>query len=153
MRCPFCGGEETRVQDSRLAEGGAAVRRRRACQICGARFTTFERAAELRLPQVVKSDGRREPFSEDKLLTGLNRALEKRPVASETIEGVVHDIKRRLMQSGEKEVPSRRIGEWLMEALRALDEVAYVRFASVYRRFEDAAAFRAELDRLHRGED
>ncbi|MFP4606994.1 MAG: transcriptional regulator NrdR [Thiohalospira sp.] len=151
MRCPFCSNEETRVQDSRLAEGGAAVRRRRACQACGARFTTFERA-EMRLPQVVKGDGRREPFSEDKLRAGLMRALEKRPVASEAVEGVVQDIKQRLMQSGEKELPSRRIGEWVMEALRGLDEVAYVRFASVYRRFEDVNAFRAELDRLNREE-
>ncbi|HKJ72122.1 MAG TPA: transcriptional regulator NrdR, partial [Gammaproteobacteria bacterium] len=106
MRCPFCGFDETRVQDSRLAEGGAAVRRRRACQGCGARFTTFERA-EMRMPQVVKGDGRREPFSEDKLFTGLKRALEKRPVDSETVEGVVRDIERRLMQSGEKEIASR----------------------------------------------
>ena len=148
MQCPFCGSEETRVQDSRLAEDGAAVRRRRACQACGARFTTFERA-ELRLPQVVKGDGRREPFSEDKLRAGLMRALEKRPVASESVEGVVRDIERRLTQSGDKEIPSREVGEWVMEALRALDEVAFVRFASVYRRFEDADAFRAELERLH----
>jgi len=152
VRCPFCVGEETRVQDSRLAEGGGAVRRRRICRACGARFTTFERA-ELRLPQVVKGDGRREAFSEDKLLTGLQRALEKRPVASETVERTVRDIERRLMQSGEKEIPSREIGQWVMEALRDLDEVAYVRFASVYRRFEDVNAFRAELERLHRGSD
>ena len=152
MRCPFCGYDETRVQDSRLAEGGAAVRRRRACQDCGARFTTFERA-EMRMPQVVKGDGRREAFSEDKLSTGLKRALEKRPVDSETVEGVVRDIERRLMQSGEKEIASRQIGEWVMEALRGLDQVAYVRFASVYRRFEDVNAFRAELDRLNKGEE
>ena len=152
MRCPFCGFEDTRVQDSRLAEGGAAVRRRRACQDCGARFTTFERA-EMRMPQVVKGDGRREAFSEDKLSTGLKRALEKRPVDSETVEGVVRDIERRLMQSGEKEIASRQIGEWVMEALRGLDQVAYVRFASVYRRFEDVNAFRAELDRLNKGEE
>jgi transcriptional repressor NrdR len=152
LRCPFCGYDETRVQDSRLAEGGAAVRRRRACQDCGARFTTFERA-EMRMPQVVKGDGRREAFSEDKLSTGLKRALEKRPVDSETVEGVVRDIERRLMQSGEKEIASRQIGEWVMEALRGLDQVAYVRFASVYRRFEDVNAFRAELDRLNKGEE
>jgi len=152
VRCPFCGFDETRVQDSRLAEGGAAVRRRRACQDCGARFTTFERA-EMRMPQVVKGDGRREAFSEDKLSTGLKRALEKRPVDSETVEGVVRDIERRLMQSGEKEIASRQIGEWVMEALRGLDQVAYVRFASVYRRFEDVNAFRAELDRLNKGEE
>ena len=151
MRCPFCGCEETRVQDSRLAEEGAAVRRRRACQECGARFTTFERA-ETRLPQVVKGDGRREPFSSDKLLAGLTRALEKRPVSHDAVEGVAHDIERRLMQSGEKEIPSRQIGEWVMDALKELDEVAYVRFASVYRRFEDANAFRAELDRLNKGD-
>ena len=152
MRCPFCGFDETRVQDSRLAEGGAAVRRRRACQDCGARFTTFERA-EMRMPQVVKGDGRREAFNEDKLFTGLKRALEKRPVDSETVEGVVRDIERRLMQSGEKEIASRQIGEWVMEALHGLDKVAYVRFASVYRRFEDVNAFRAELDRLNKGEE
>lgn len=107
----------------------------------------------MRMPQVVKGDGRREAFSEDKLATGLKRALEKRPVDSETVEGVVRDIERRLMQSGEKEIPSVRIGEWIMEALRELDQVAYVRFASVYRRFEDVNAFRAELDRLNRGEE
>jgi transcriptional repressor NrdR len=152
LRCPFCGFDETRVQDSRLAEDGAAVRRRRACQDCGARFTTFERA-EMRMPQVVKGDGRREAFSEQKLSNGLKRALEKRPVDSESVEGAVRDIERRLMQSGEKEIPSRQIGEWVMEALRGLDKVAYVRFASVYRRFEDVNAFRAELDRLNKGED
>ncbi len=149
MHCPFCLGEETRVQDSRLAEAGGAVRRRRVCQACGARFTTFERA-ELRMPQVIKGDDRREAFSEEKLFTGLQRALEKRPVASETVEQVVRNIEQRLVQSGEKEIFSREIGEWVMEALWDLDEVAYVRFASVYRRFEDVNAFRAELDRLYR---
>jgi len=107
----------------------------------------------MRMPQVVKGDGRREAFSEDKLATSLKRALEKRPVDSETVEGVVREIEGRLMQSGEKEIPSGRIGEWVMEALRGLDQVAYVRFASVYRRFEDVNAFRAELDRLNRGEE
>ena len=151
MRCPFCASDETRVLDSRLAEGGDAVRRRRACQDCEARFTTFERA-ETRIPQVVKSDGRREPFDEAKLRTGLERAFEKRPVSGEEVDALIREIERRLVQSGERELPSRTIGEWIMEALRERDEVAYVRFASVYRRFEDVNAFRDELERLGHNE-
>lgn len=137
--------------DSRLAEGGDAVRRRRACQDCEARFTTFERA-ETRIPQVVKSDGRREAFDEGKLRTGLERAFEKRPVSGEEVDALIREIERRLVQSGERELPSRTIGEWVMEALRQRDEVAYVRFASVYRRFEDVNAFRDELERLGHSE-
>ncbi len=152
MLCPFCGAEETRVLDSRLAQGGQAVRRRRACLACDARFTTFEQAVT-RLPQIIKGDGRREPFSEEKLVSGMKRALEKRPVPSEAVEEVVRDIERRLVQSGEREIGSQILGEWVMAALRGLDEVAYIRFASVYRRFEDVNAFRDELERLREGED
>ncbi|RMD79719.1 MAG: transcriptional repressor NrdR [Gammaproteobacteria bacterium] len=149
MRCPFCGAEDTRVVDSRLANEGHAVRRRRTCQRCGERFTTYE-TVELGLPAVVKRDGRREPFQEAKLRAGLQRALEKRPVDTEQVEGAVTRIKRRLRASGEREVPSRRLGEWVMEELRGLDEVAYVRFASVYRRFQDVSAFQEEIERLQR---
>ena len=147
MHCPFCGAADTRVVDSRLAEDGAQVRRRRECPTCGERFTTFERA-ELVLPRVVKRDGTREPFHEDKLRSGLLRALEKRPVAAEAVESAVGHILRRLRATGEREVPARRIGEWVMEELRELDQVAYVRFASVYRSFQDVNAFREEVERL-----
>ncbi len=147
MRCPFCSADETRVIDSRLSDSGDSVRRRRECEVCGERFTTFERA-ELKLPQVIKSDGRREPFSEEKLQTGLSRALEKRPVDAGAVEALVARIRHRLTAGGEREIPSRRIGEWVMEELRELDAVAYVRFASVYRSFEDLNAFSEELKRL-----
>lgn len=147
MRCPFCSADETRVVDSRLSDEGDSVRRRRECEVCGERFTTFERA-ELRLPQVIKSDGRREPFNEKKLHTGLSRALEKRPVDTDAIEKIIGRIRHKLMASGEGEIPSRQIGEWIMEELNDLDPVAYVRFASVYRRFQDLNAFRDEVQRL-----
>lgn len=147
MRCPFCSADETRVIDSRLSDSGDSVRRRRECEVCSERFTTFERA-ELKLPQVIKSDGRREPFSDHKLLAGLSRALEKRPVDAEAVDALVARIRHRLSASGEREVPSRRIGEWVMEELRDLDAVAYVRFASVYRSFQDLNAFSEELKRL-----
>jgi transcriptional repressor NrdR len=147
MRCPFCSADETRVIDSRLSDEGDSVRRRRECEVCGERFTTFERA-ELRLPQVIKSDGRREPFSEKKILSGLSRALEKRPVDTDAIEKIVGRVRHRLIASGEGEVPSRRIGEWIMEELKELDPVAFVRFASVYRSFQDLNAFREEVQRL-----
>ena len=147
MRCPFCSADETRVVDSRLSDEGDSVRRRRECEVCGERFTTFERA-ELRLPQVIKSDGRREPFNEKKLRAGLSRALEKRPVDTAAVEAMIGRIRHKLIASGENELPSRTLGEWVMEELKDIDPVAYVRFASVYRSFEDLDAFRDEVQRL-----
>jgi len=147
MYCPFCGHGETKVNDSRLAAEGTQVRRRRECLSCGERFTTFE-TAELVMPVVIKSDGRREPFDEAKLRSGLLKALEKRPVAQEQVEEAVSHIGRRLRSLGEREVQSRAVGELVMEELRHLDEVAYVRFASVYRSFQDVEAFREEVERL-----
>jgi transcriptional repressor NrdR len=141
MRCPFCNAQDTKVIDSRLAGDGDQVRRRRECLSCAERFTTYE-TAELSLPRVVKRDGRREPFSDDKLRTGMLHALEKRPVETDHIEAIVNRVKRRMLAAGEREVPSRQIGEWVIEELRGLDQVAYVRFASVYRSFEDVQAFR-----------
>lgn len=147
MHCPFCSAEDTKVIDSRLVAGGAQVRRRRECGDCEERFTTYE-SAELLMPHVVKSDGVREPFNEEKLRTGLKKALEKRPVSTEQIEESIDQMKHRLRSHGEREIPSRSIGEAVMDALRDLDAVAYVRFASVYRQFEDISAFREELDKL-----
>ena len=152
MRCPFCAHDDTRVVDSRLSDEGSSVRRRRECPACGQRFTTFERA-ELSLPAVVKADGRREPFSEEKLLRGLFRALSKRPVATNLVHAAARNIQRRIRERGEREIPARLIGELVMEALRDLDPVAYVRFASVYRRFEDVDAFSAEVARMKQGEE
>ena len=152
MRCPFCGTDDTRVIDSRLAEEGDQVRRRRECPRCQERFTTFERA-ELQLPQVIKSDARRELFSAEKLRTGIQRALEKRPVDTARIDALVQHIVRRLLAVGEREVSSRQIGEWVMAELKHLDPVAYVRFASVYRSFQDVSAFRAEIERLQQPDD
>jgi len=147
VHCPFCHAQDTRVTDSRLAGEGDQVRRRRQCSRCHERFTTFERA-ELVMPSVVKRDGTREAFDEDKLRTGLVRALEKRPVSSEAVEAAIARITRRIQGYGEREIPGRQIGDWVMEELRELDAVAYVRFASVYRSFEDVDAFREEIDRL-----
>jgi len=147
MRCPFCSADETRVVDSRLADDGDVVRRRRECEVCRERFTTFERA-ELKLPQVIKSDGRREDFNEDKLRAGLSRALEKRPVDAEAVEALLGRVRHKLIASGEREIPTRTIGEWVMAELKPVDPVAYVRFASVYRSFEDLEAFRDEVQRL-----
>lgn len=147
MRCPFCSADESRVVDSRLSEEGDTVRRRRECEVCSERFTTFERA-ELRLPVVIKSDGRREAFAEDKLRAGLSRALEKRPIDSGVIDKLIGTIRHKLMACGEREIPSRQIGEWVMEGLRELDPVAYVRFASVYRSFQDINAFHEEVQKL-----
>lgn len=149
MRCPFCSAAETRVIDSRLAGDGDQVRRRRECAACGERFTTFERP-ELLMPRMIKRDGSREPFSEAKLRNGLLRALEKRPVDMEAVEAVLDRLARRLRAAGEREVPTSRLGEWVMAELRELDQVAYVRFASVYRSFEDVEAFRLEVERLQR---
>lgn len=149
MRCPFCADKDTRVVDSRLVSEGDQVRRRRECSACRERFTTYENA-ELALPRVVKRDGSRVPFAEERLRAGMLRALEKRPVESELVEQAVGRIKRALMARGEREVPSRLIGEQVMAALGELDQVAYVRFASVYRSFEDVAAFREEVERLEK---
>ena len=147
MHCPFCNESDTKVIDSRLANEGELVRRRRECQACGERFTTFE-SAELVMPRVVKSDGARVPFDEDKLRSGMMRALEKRPVNTEQIEAAIHSLMRRLRATGDREVASQQIGGWVMDELRDLDQVAYVRFASVYRSFQDVAEFREEIERL-----
>jgi transcriptional repressor NrdR len=149
MRCPFCGAQDTKVVDSRLSGDGDQVRRRRECLVCKDRFTTYE-AAELNLPRVIKRDGTRVPFDGRKVHSGMMRALEKRPVGTEEVEAALARINRRLVSSGEGEVSSRHIGELVMEELRHLDQVAYVRFASVYRKFEDVRAFREEIDRLER---
>jgi len=147
MRCPFCSADETRVIDSRLSEDGGSVRRRRECEVCGERFTTFERA-ELKMPQVVKSDNRRESYNEEKLRGGMTRALEKRPVDAAAVEKAIGRIRHKLLTAGDREINSRTIGEWVMEELKELDPVAYVRFASVYRSFQDVEAFREEIQRL-----
>jgi transcriptional repressor NrdR len=147
MHCPFCGHVETKVNDSRLAAEGRQIRRRRECLACGERFTTFE-TAELVMPLVVKSDESREPFDEQKLRTGFVKALEKRPVGQDAIEEAVSRVGHKLRNLGEREVASRQIGELVMEELRHLDEVAYVRFASVYRSFQDVEAFREEIEKL-----
>ena len=147
MRCPFCGAQDTKVIDSRLFGEGDQVRRRRRCVICKERFTTYE-SAELNLPRVIKQDGSRVPFDGRKLSSGMTRALEKRPVSTEQLDDALNRIRRRLLASGDREVPSRQIGEWVMDERRALDQVAYVRFASVYRKFEDVNAFREEIERL-----
>ncbi|GHA15211.1 transcriptional repressor NrdR [Arenicella chitinivorans] len=149
MRCPFCQNEDTRVIDSRLTEDRDAVRRRRSCEACGERFSTMEEAS-LKLPYIVKSNGDREHYDESKLARGLERALEKRPVESREIELILHRIKRNLLTSGEREIPAREIGELVMNELREVDQVAYVRFASVYRSFQDVDAFSDEIRRLQR---
>ncbi|MBV1874976.1 MAG: transcriptional regulator NrdR [Gammaproteobacteria bacterium] len=147
MLCPFCQAQETKVNDSRLVSDGAQVRRRRECLSCGERFTTFE-SAELSMPRVVKQDGTFQPFDEDKLRRGMLRALEKRPVSIEQIDGALIRIKNKLRATGEREVKSDLVGELVMSALKELDQVAYVRFASVYRSFQDIDEFRQELDKL-----
>ena len=147
MHCPFCSNDETKVIDSRLVAEGAQVRRRRECLHCGERFTTYE-TAELVLPRIIKQDGSREPFDEEKLRSGLLRALEKRPVSVESIEAELDQIKHRLRATGEREIKSLQVGESVMESLKALDQVAYVRFASVYRSFQDLAEFRDAIESL-----
>ena len=147
MHCPFCSHDDTRVIDSRLVGDGDQIRRRRECAQCKERFTTYERA-ELALPRVVKRDGTRVPFSDDKLRAGILRALEKRPVPSDQIESALGRIRHWLMAKGEREVRSRIVGERVMHELRGLDQVAYVRFASVYRSFQDVNAFREEIEKL-----
>ena len=147
MRCPFCRDLENRVVDSRLGKDGDAIRRRRHCERCGRRFTTYERVEEA-LPMVVKKDGRREAYDRQKIVEGLRLAANKRPVSAEQLDSVVDGIERRLQEMGEKEVPSSVIGEAVMRELAHLDEVAYVRFASVYRSFKDLGEFMSELKEL-----
>lgn len=149
MHCPFCNHDDTKVTDSRLAGDGHQIRRRRECQACGERFTTFE-TAELVMPQVVKNDSTRQPFDEGKLRSGIMKALEKRPVARDAVESAIERIAHRLRVLGEREVASRAIGEIVMEELRQLDEVAYVRYASVYHSFQDVDSFREQLEQLDR---
>ncbi|MAI41191.1 MAG: transcriptional regulator NrdR [Candidatus Azotimanducaceae bacterium] len=147
MHCPFCNDIETKVIDSRLISDGGQVRRRRECLSCGERFTTFE-SPELLLPRVIKNDGNRQPFDEGKLRNGLQRALEKRPVSLEEIELTLNRIKHQLRATGEREIKTREVGELVMQALRDLDEVAYVRFASVYRSFQDVNEFQQEIEKM-----
>lgn len=147
MRCPFCQNEETRVLDSRQIEGGTAIRRRRECDVCAKRFTTYEKYEELQLI-VVKKDGRREPFSRQKLLAGLYKACEKRPVSTEQLETIVWEIEKQLRDLNDREVPSELIGEAVIKKLFETDEIAYIRFASVYRQFKDINKFMEELEEL-----
>ncbi len=150
MHCPFCRAADTRVLDSRDSAEGTIIRRRRECETCKRRFTTYERVEELN-PLVIKKDGRREAFDRDKLLAGLKKACEKRPVSVEQVEELVTSIERKVQESGEKEIASNAIGELVMERLPRLDEVAYVRFASVYRSFRDIAEFMDELKDIIEG--
>ncbi len=149
MHCPFCQHSDTRVIDSRVSDDGATIRRRRECEACGERFSTLE-TIELKLPAIIKSDGRREPFDARKLRQSFDRALHKRPVSEEQIEAAVRAVVHDLRMTAERELASRRVGEFVMARLRKLDQVAFVRFASVYRAFEDVDDFREELDRLQR---
>jgi transcriptional repressor NrdR len=149
MYCPFCNANDTKVTDSRLISEGNQVRRRRECLICKERFTTYE-VAELTLPRIIKRDGRRDPFNEEKLRAGILRALEKRPVSLEEIETALSHIIHKARARGEREIASHLMGEWVMEELRNLDQVAYVRFASVYRSFQDIKEFREEISRLEK---
>lgn len=152
MRCPFCGADDSRVIDSRLSTESDAIRRRRSCVECQERFTTYE-MAELALPRLIKSDKSRAVFDEKKLRAGFLKALEKRPVSIDAIDTAVKSIVRRLIATGEREVESRLVGDWVMDALRELDEVAYVRFASVYRSFQDVNAFREVIEGMESKEE
>ena len=149
MKCPFCGHADTQVIDSRVNESGDTIRRRRRCTACEKRFTTFE-TADIRLPQVVKSNGIREDFSEAKLYEGFHRALHKRPVPTELVDESILRIKQKLLTLGEREIPSRQLGELVMQELKRLDKVAYIRFASVYKSFQDAEDFRDALKDLEK---
>lgn len=149
MFCPFCKADDTKVIDSRLVADGSEVRRRRECIQCQERFTTYE-MAELVMPRIIKEDGRRSPFDEEKLRAGMIKALEKRPVSMEQVEAAISRIKHRLQTTGERELSSKLVGEAVMNELRSLDQVAYVRFASVYRSFQDVNAFREEIKRLEK---
>ena len=152
MRCPFCGNDDSQVKDSRPTEDNAAIRRRRSCPACGARWTTFERV-QLRELIVVKKDGEKSPFDRDKLNKSLRIALRKRPVTEERIERIVNSIQRRLETLGENEIPTKVVGEMVMENLRELDQVAFVRFASVYRNFREAKDFEDFVEHLGDGEE
>lgn len=147
MRCPFCGHDDTQVKDSRPTEDNSAIRRRRFCPGCGARFTTFERV-QLRELTVVKSTGQREPFDREKLLRSMRIALRKRPIDADRIDRVVNSLVRQLESSGESEIPSKQIGEMIMNALQNLDQVAYIRYASVYKDFREAADFNDFVEQL-----
>lgn len=147
MYCPFCHAEETKVVDSRLVAEGAQVRRRRECLLCHERFTTFE-SAELIMPSIIKRDGRREPFNIENLRAGMLRALEKRPVSVDALEEAIISIMQEVRRSGEREIDSRQVGELVMKQLYRLDHVAYVRFASVYKRFKDISEFRQTIDQM-----
>jgi len=147
MKCPFCGNLDTKVVDSRPDKGGSGIRRRRECESCARRFTTYERIEQI-LPMVLKKDGRREPFDREKIVAGVKKACEKRNVSMEEIERLADRLELRLQESGEREVSTTAIGEWLMKELHDLDEVAYVRFASVYRSFRDINEFMDELQEL-----
>lgn len=149
MKCPFCAHPDTQVAETREADEGASVRRRRRCAACDKRFTTYERA-EMTLPMIVKKDGRRVEYERQKLLSSLKLALRKRPVSTEQIHLAVQSIEEQLLYSGQRELPSSRLGEWVMLALQKLDQVAYVRFASVYRSFEDVDQFRALVDEVRK---
>jgi transcriptional repressor NrdR len=149
VQCPFCKAPETRVIDSRLADDGSQVRRRRECEKCKGRFTTFEKA-QLAMPYIVKRDGKPVPFDEEKLRKGMEMALHKRGVSPERVDHAIENIGSKLRATGEREVASRQLGEWVMEELHELDQVAYVRFASIYRSFEDVSAFSEEIERLKR---
>ncbi|MCF6353972.1 MAG: transcriptional regulator NrdR [Candidatus Polarisedimenticolaceae bacterium] len=149
MRCPFCGAQDTKVIDSRLSGEGDQVRRRRECTVCKERCTTYE-TAELNLPYLIKRDGSRVPFDGRKVASGIARALEKRPVSTQQVDDALNHIRRKLVATGEREVSTNQVGEWVMDELRVLDQVAYVRFASVYRKFEDVNAFREEIELLER---
>ncbi len=147
MYCPFCDANDTKVTDSRFIREGNQIRRRRECLLCKERFTTYE-TAELALPRIIKRDGRRDVFNEGKLRGGILRALEKRPVSLDRVENAIHHILHKARACGEREIPSKQIGEWVMQELHCLDQVAYVRFASVYRSFQDIKEFRDEVSRL-----
>ncbi len=147
MKCPFCGSPDSKVVDSRPDKGGAAIRRRRECESCAKRFTTHERIEEM-LPLICKKDGRREPFDRLKVVSGIKKACEKRPVSIEEIERMADRLEARLQESSEREIPASQVGEWIMKELHDTDEVAYVRFASVYRSFKDISEFMDELQEL-----
>ena len=147
MHCPFCQAQDTKVIDSRLVGDGTQIRRRRECELCKARFTTFE-TADLALPRIIKSDGERQPFNGTKLKAGMLRALEKRPLSSEEVDAVFGNVLTQIRQLGERESPSRMLGEIVMKSLKSVDQVAYVRFASVYRDFQDIEEFAQEISTL-----
>jgi transcriptional repressor NrdR len=151
MKCPFCAFPDTKVVDSRPDKDSAAIRRRRECESCSRRFTTFERLEEV-LPMILKKDGRREAYNRAKVVGGMKKACEKRPVSVDAIEEMANRLEARLLESGEKEISGNVIGEWIMQELHDLDEVAYVRFASVYRSFRDITEFMSELQNLLKGE-